>query len=107
MRLPTSDSTLATCWRGPAGTYLRAARYRGEPGPVPYDIDVLVVGTADRDNLDEIAGAAQERLQRPVSIRRVIPAAWEAQKPEDPFLASLQQRPLVEIPIDGHEGEDA
>jgi len=82
-----------------------AARYQGEPGPVPHDIDVLVVGTTDRDNLDEIAAAAQERLQRPVSIRRVSPAAWEAPKPDDPFLASVRQRPLVEIPIDGHEGE--
>src|SRR5713101_7701203 len=30
-----------------------AARYLGEPGPVPDDVDVLVVGTADRDDLDE------------------------------------------------------
>jgi hypothetical protein len=75
-----------------------AARYRGEPGPVPHDIDVLVVGTAGCDNLDEIAAVARERLQRPVSIRRVSPAAWEAPKPDDPFLASVRQRPLVEIP---------
>ena len=36
-----------------------AARYLGEPGPVPGDVDVLVVGTADPDDLDEIARAAQ------------------------------------------------
>jgi predicted nucleotidyltransferase len=32
-----------------------AARYHGEPGPVPNDVDVLVVGDADRDDLDEAA----------------------------------------------------
>lgn len=52
-----------------------AARYGGEPGPVPHDIDVLVVGTVDRDDLEEIARAAQEKLGRPVDIRRVTPAA--------------------------------
>ncbi|HET9898909.1 MAG TPA: hypothetical protein VFQ44_28630 [Streptosporangiaceae bacterium] len=42
-----------------------AARYRGEPGPLPADVDVLVAGTADRDDLDDIARAAQDRLFRP------------------------------------------
>src|SRR5262245_38254227 len=28
-----------------------AARYQGEPGPVPHDVDVLVVGRADDDDL--------------------------------------------------------
>jgi hypothetical protein len=41
-------------------------------------VDVLVVGTADRDDLDEIARAAQDRLGRPVNIRRVRPAAYDA-----------------------------
>src|SRR5579859_1485806 len=36
-----------------------AARYRGEPGPVPVDVDVLVVGTPDLDGLDEVAEKAQ------------------------------------------------
>lgn len=32
-----------------------AARYHGEPGPIPEDIDVLVVGTADLDDLEQRA----------------------------------------------------
>lgn len=32
-----------------------AARYSGEPGPVPGDVDVLVVGEGDPDELDERA----------------------------------------------------
>ncbi len=84
-----------------------AARYEGEPGPVPHDIDVLVVGTADRDDLEEIARTAQDRLGRPVDIRRVAPAAWSTPDPEDAFLASVRQRPLVRIPVAGHKEEPA
>jgi predicted nucleotidyltransferase len=76
-----------------------AARYLGEPGPVPHDVDVLVVGTADRDDLQEIARAAQERLGRQVDIRRISPAAWTRADPADPFLTSVRERPLVELPI--------
>ncbi|MDQ2877364.1 MAG: ArsR family transcriptional regulator [Actinomycetota bacterium] len=74
-----------------------AARYLGEPGPVPLDVDVLAVGTADRDDLDEIARAAQGRLGRPVDIRRIRPAAWDSPDPADAFLASVRKRPLVEL----------
>jgi hypothetical protein len=80
-----------------------AARYLGEPGPVPGDVDVLVVGTADPDDLDEIARAAQNRLGRPVDIRRVRPAAWASPDPADPFLASVRERPLVELHVPGQD----
>jgi predicted nucleotidyltransferase/biotin operon repressor len=80
-----------------------AARYLGEPGPVPHDIDVLVIGTADRDDLEDIARAAQDRLGRPVDIRRISPAAWANAGPEDAFTASVRERPLVEIPIVEHK----
>ena len=84
-----------------------AARYQGEPGPVPQDIDVLIVGTTDRDELDEIARAAQDKLGLPVSIRRVSPGTWAEPDPDDPFLASVRQRPLVEIAIDRRDGDGA
>lgn len=78
-----------------------AARYLGEPGPLPGDVDVLVVGTADPDDLDEIARAAQHRLGRPVDIRRIRPAAWASPDPADPFLASVRERPLVQLRAPG------
>jgi hypothetical protein len=74
-----------------------AARYRGEPGPAPADVDVLVIGTADPDDLDEVAGQAQQALHRPVSIRRVRPETWNVANPADPFLRSVKTRPLVSI----------
>ena len=80
-----------------------AARYLGEPGPVPGDVDVLVVGTADPDDLDEIARAAQNRLGRPVDIRRIRPAARASPDATDPFLASVRERPLVELHVPGQD----
>jgi hypothetical protein len=74
-----------------------AARYQGEAGPVPNDVDVLVVGTADQDDLDAVAQQAQRRLGRPVNIRRVRPASWRRPDPGDPFLRSVRERPLVEL----------
>ncbi len=74
-----------------------AARYLGEPGPVPGDVDVLIIGTADPDDLDEIARAAQHRLGRPVDIRRIRPTAWASPDPADPFLTSVRERPLVQL----------
>jgi AraC-like DNA-binding protein len=80
-----------------------AARYTGEPGPVPEDVDVLIIGDADPDELDDIAARAETRLARPVTLTRVRSAAWQArdraEPDDDPFLVSLRERPLVAIPI--------
>ena len=37
-----------------------AARYQGEPGPVPADVDVLVVGAVDRDEVYDAADRAAQ-----------------------------------------------
>lgn len=73
-----------------------AARNAQQPGPVPGDIDVLVVGTADPDALDDVAQAAQGRLGRDVNIRRVRPSAWD-QAAADPFRTTVTSRPMVAL----------
>ena len=78
-----------------------AARYQGEPGPVPVDVDVLVVGPADPDHLDEVADKAQAALHRPVNIRRMRAETWNASNPADPFIRSVKSRPLVGIIASG------
>jgi len=75
-----------------------AARATGEPGPAPRDVDVLVVGDADLDDLDEVAQQAERRLRREVNIRRINPERWRAPG-DDPFLQQVHERPLVAIPI--------
>jgi hypothetical protein len=74
-------------------------------GLIPEDVDVLIVVTADRDDLDDIARTAQHQLGRPVNIRRINPAAWETASPQDAFLTSVRQRPLVELPISNRRDE--
>ena len=73
-----------------------AARYDQHPGPVPGDIDVLVIGTADLDQLDDVAATAAQRLGREVNIRRVRPDAWEGAH-DDPFKATVTSRPMVRL----------
>ena len=76
-----------------------AARYLGEPGPVPHDVDVLVVGSADEDNLYDVARQAEDRLGREVNISAVSPQYWEAPEPADSFMRHVRERPLVKLEL--------
>lgn len=69
-----------------------AARYAGEAGPPPHDIDVLVIGDADEDDLADVARTAERRLGREVNIHRVSAEAWRSNS-DDPFLTSVRSRP--------------
>ena len=76
-----------------------AARYSGEPGGPPGDIDVLVIGSTPLDALDIVAEKASARLHRAVNIRRLAAAYWEEPPARDTFVADIKQRPLVKIPL--------
>lgn len=75
-----------------------AARHSGEAGPVPHDLDVLVVGDADLDALDDVAREARARLGFEVNVQRVAPKRWRSAG-EDPFLSRVQSAPLVELDL--------
>lgn len=79
-----------------------AARYSGEPGRVPKDIDVLVVGAADEDDLYDAARSAERQLGREVNIRRLSRDDWESSV-GDPFLETVRSRPLVRLKIEKRE----
>lgn len=81
-----------------------AARYNGEPGPVPADVDVLAIGNVDPDELDERSRQAEAVLRREVNIRRLRPATWANR--DDPFVTTVRARPLVELHLNT-EGNDA
>ncbi|MEV8566025.1 winged helix-turn-helix domain-containing protein [Streptomyces sp. NPDC051322] len=76
-----------------------AARYSGESGPPPGDVDVLVVGEPDADSLFDLAEEASRRLRREVNTHRVTAKAWAA-RTEDPFLTGVRERPLVQLKLD-------
>jgi len=77
-----------------------AARHEGQPGGIPDDIDVLVVGTASLDDLDEVAERCAARLHRAVNIRRVSGSYWSDPSPDDTFVTAVRASALVPILLD-------
>lgn len=73
-----------------------AARYSGEPGPPPGDVDVLVVGSPDADELFDLAERVSRRLGREVNVHRISSESWSANT-KDPFLTSVRERPLAQL----------
>jgi predicted nucleotidyltransferase len=74
-----------------------AARYHGEVGTVPADIDVLLVGDGlDRAAAYAAAERAEARLGRPVNpvLRRA--RAW-TEPAGDALLIEVQARPYVDV----------
>lgn len=76
-----------------------AARYAGESGRPPADLDVLVIGAPDRDALDDAAQRAGERLAREVNVTIRSRLWW--QQGTDGFHADVTRRPLVPIFSEG------
>jgi predicted nucleotidyltransferase len=72
-----------------------AARYEGEAGRAPADIDVLVIGAPDRDELDDAAQRAEGRLAREVNVTIRSPSWWR--EGSDGFHADVTRRPLVPV----------
>ncbi|MEX1207583.1 MAG: ArsR family transcriptional regulator [Acidimicrobiia bacterium] len=77
-----------------------AARYVGESGPAPHDLDILLIGKPDRSS----AWAAADRMERRLEVRVQIVvrtlARW-ADPGDDPFLKDVKAGPVVLIPLPG------
>jgi predicted transcriptional regulator len=79
-----------------------ASRHSGQHGRPPADVDLLVVGNPDRDDLHDATQAAARRLNRPVNPVVISPKRWNAS--DDGFVRELHSRPRVRVlPIDGPE----
>jgi predicted nucleotidyltransferase len=72
-----------------------AARMEGGAGAPPADIDVLVIGNPDRDDVYNAALAAEKLLRRPVNTTIRTAGAWNSQA--DGFLKNVRASPLVSI----------
>jgi hypothetical protein len=81
-----------------------AARYAGETGPAPHDVEVLLVGAPDRDAAYEAARRAEQRLGREVNV--TIRAAGQWRSGSDGFTRQLRSSPLLEIPQCPREGRE-
>src|SRR5439155_8362383 len=72
-----------------------AARYQGEEGPPPGDLDVLVVGSPDRDEVYEAALRVEHRVRREVNATVRSKAVWEAAR--DGFVRQVRSSPLIRV----------
>ena len=70
-----------------------AARYIGEPGRAPKDIDVLVIGEADRDAADDAAERVERRVGIPVNATVRSRSQWESCT--DSFIVEVKSRPTL------------
>ena len=78
-----------------------AARYEGQAGPAPHDVDVLLIGTPDRDDAYEAARRAEQRLGREVNVTIRGTEQWHSGT--DGFTQQLRSSPLLEIPRLSHD----
>lgn len=72
-----------------------AARYLGETGPPPHDLDVLVVGQPSRESVYDAADRAQQRLGIPVNPVIRDEAVWRESR--DPLVAQIKSGPFVPV----------
>jgi len=75
-----------------------AARHEGQAGQRPVgDIDVLVLGDPDRDQLYAALSAAEQRLARPVQAT-IRNRAW-LESGTGAFHDTITSRPLLRLPL--------
>ena len=80
-----------------------AARFAGQAGPPPHDIDVLVVGKVDRADLYEAADRAQARLG--LEVNPVVRSAKRWGDPGDALVAQIKSS--AHVVLDTREPVDA
>lgn len=81
-----------------------AARYTGEPGPFPQDVDVVVIGNAVLRTVRKVCRKVEEDLRIEINPIVIDQARWDSPKPE-PFVAQIKDQALVPITIqDRHDG---
>jgi hypothetical protein len=74
-----------------------ARRYHGEPGPLPQDVELMVIGTADVGEVRAEAERASRTLGRDVNVTLLTPEEWG--KSPTGFVAHLKSEPLVELDL--------
>jgi hypothetical protein len=75
-----------------------AARYQGETGAPPNDLDLLVVGAPDRDAVYKAAEVVERRTGLPVNPVIASPARWTDH--DDALMTQIKSHPTVAIDLD-------
>jgi DNA-binding transcriptional ArsR family regulator len=74
-----------------------AARYTGEPGAFPHDVDVIVIGKPNRDDTTEAVVEALRAIGHDGQVIFRSPTAWR--EAMDAFTRTAKDSPLVELTI--------
>jgi len=78
-----------------------AARHAGQPGERPVgDIDVLVLGTPDRDQLYDALSLAEQRLGRSVEAT-IRDSSW-LESGTGSFHDTVASRPMLRLDLPSH-----
>lgn len=80
-----------------------AARYLGEPGRAPNDVDVLVIGEPDHDEVDDAAERAEGAIGLPVQATIRSLSQWTDER--ESFIREVKSRPVVPVLVDEAGGE--
>ena len=81
-------------------TSRRHQRHERRPGLVPHDIDVLVIGAADRNDVFDAADRARERLGSIAEVNATVVSRKAWQDGSSPFLEQVQRGTLVPLALD-------
>ena len=74
-----------------------ARRYHGEPGKLPQDVDLMVVGDLDVAAVRAVADTASSKLGRDVNATVLSREEWETGRTG--FIAELKSAPQVELDV--------
>jgi hypothetical protein len=86
---------------GVEGAYIYgswAARFTGEPGPDPQDVDLLLLGHPAPADVYNLAREATARVGRDVNIQSMTRERWNSE--DDGFVRTVRARPLVGLALD-------
>lgn len=72
-----------------------ARRYRGDEGPAPLDVDLLVIGEPDPDAVYDACRDAERDLGLAVDPTILTEAEWE--QAGTGFLRAIREGPLIEV----------
>lgn len=76
-----------------------AARFNGEPGAPPRDVDVVVIGDADVDDVRDACASLEPDAGVEINAVVVERLRWRKPKAADGFVREVKSRPLVPVPL--------
>lgn len=72
-----------------------ARRYAGEPGPLPQDVDLMVIGVPDVGAVRKAADMATKRLTHEVNVMVLTPDEFD--DPTSGFLNQVASQPIIDL----------